>query len=30
LVIDIEAPAADWDAFLKDVQPVLDGLEFTR
>ena len=30
LVIDIEAAAADWDAFLKDVQPVLDGLEFTR
>ncbi len=30
LVVDIEAPAADWDAFLKDVQPVLDGLEFTR
>ena len=30
LVVDIEAPAADWDAFLTDVQPVLDGLEFTR
>ena len=30
LVIAIEAPAADWDTFLKDVQPVLDGFEFTR
>jgi hypothetical protein len=30
LVIDIEAPAVDWDTFLKDVQPILDGLEFTR
>jgi hypothetical protein len=28
LVIEIEAPAADWDTFLKNVQPVLDGLEF--
>jgi hypothetical protein len=30
LVIDIEAPAAGWDAFLTEVQPVIDGLEFTR
>jgi hypothetical protein len=30
LVIDIEASAADWDAFLADAQPVIDGLEFTR
>lgn len=30
LVIAIEAPAADWDAFLADATPVIDGLEFAR
>jgi hypothetical protein len=30
LVIAIEAPTADWDTFLADANPVIDGLEFTR
>ena len=30
LVVDIEAPGAEWDAFVADSMPIIDSFEFTR
>jgi hypothetical protein len=30
LVVDIEAPAPEWDAFVADSMPIIDSFEFTR